>query len=183
MLIVTGADPYTVRMSAAKTDNDSRTASSIVVPIVLAVLAGLAVYFARGYGATASRLPTLIGSIVFVLALLDFVSRLPGAPGRVLRLTLGAGFQERELDFEPRRRTEIMQLAWVPAVIVAIIVVGILITLPVFVFLYSWLNGRWPAWLCALTAVVVTALVGIVFEVVLDYELYRGMLFGDEAYL
>ncbi len=168
-------------MTETDTENRERRTGSIVPPIALAVLAAVAVYVSADYGVTARRLPVLIGTLVFALALLDLVSRLPGPPGHVLRLTLGAGFDEPELDIKARPRAELLQLVWIPAVVLAIAAVGILITIPVFVFFYSRLNGHWPAWLCALTAVAVTVLVGIVFEFLLDYELYRGLLFSGVA--
>jgi uncharacterized membrane protein len=170
-----------VRMNDAETNNLLRGASSIYPPIVLAVLAALVVYAAQAFGPTARQLPTLIGTITLILALLDLVSRLPGTPGRLLRLALGAGFQERELDFEPAWRAELAEIAWLAGVIAAILAVGLLVTIPVFVFAYSRLQGDWPLWLSALTAGAVVTVVALVFEVALDYELYRGLLFAEST--
>lgn len=166
-------------MTDRDTNSISRGTDSIFPPIVLAVLAGIIVYLSSGYGATARQLPMLIGTMTLALALLDLVSRLPGAPGRFLRLALGAGFRERELDFEPQWRAELAHMAWLAVVVLAVIAFGLLITIPGFVFAYSRLKGGWPLWLSALTAGAVVTVVALVFEVALDYELYRGMLFAD----
>ena len=172
-----------VRMTDAEANSILRGASSIFPPVVLAVVAALVLYFAADYGATARRLPVLIGAITLALAFLDLVSRLPGTPGRVLRLSLGAGFREREMDFDPGWRAELAQLVWLAAVVGAVVAAGLLVAISLFVFFYCWLRGRWSLWLSALTAGMVVSLVALVCDFVLDYELYRGLLFADDAWL
>jgi hypothetical protein len=83
----------------------------------------------------------------------------------------------------PRWTAEILHLAWVVFSIASVVAFGFLVTIPVLVFAYSKLHGQWPAWLSAATAVMTTAIVALVFEVLLDYTLYRGIFFGADFYV
>lgn len=155
----------------------------LLPPILLAALATGVIFIAMDYGKTASQLPLLIAATTLVLAILDVVSRLDGTPGRVLRALLGAGFEDRELDFEPRIPKEIIQVLWIVAVVTGITLVGILVAVPLFVFAYTWAHGRWSVYSSVLAGALVLAIVSIIFEVLLDYTLFRGVLFGADTYV
>lgn len=156
---------------------------SIVPPAVLAIAAAGLWYAASGYGATARQLPMLVASGIFVLALLDLLSRLPGAIGALLRTALGAGFDEPELDTRGRWPEELVQLGWVVAAVAAVVFAGFLVTIPVFVFLYSRLHGSRSTLASLAAAGIATGGVVLVFEVLLDYTLYRGVLFGADFHV
>jgi hypothetical protein len=151
---------------------------SVFPPILLIVFGALLVHAALGYGETGRQLPVLIGTITVLLALLDLVSRLPGLAGGWLRRALGAGFRDREMKHAPKLVAEITQFAWLAACVAAIVLIGFLAAVPLFIFMYTWLQGRQPLLASAVTAIAVVLLTGLVFEVLLDYELYRGLLFG-----
>lgn len=169
-------------MTTADSDTMPAGVSTVYPPIALATLAGLILYVAADYGATARQLPMLISGVTLALAVLDFASRLRGPVGRSLRLTLGAGFDDREMSFRPVISAELVQIAWLALVVAGVAFVGILATVPVFTFLYAMVHGRWPALYCAGLALFVLALIGVVFEGFLDYTLYRGLLFSDDGY-
>lgn len=154
---------------------------SVFPPLLLIVLGVLLVYSALGYGETGRQLPLLVGGITVVLAVLDFVTRLPSFAGGWLRRALGAGFRDREMKHAPRLADEIVQAAWLAGCVGAIVLVGLLAAVPLFIFLYTWLRGRQPVFASALTAIAVALLTGVVFEVLLDYQLYRGLMFGGRG--
>jgi hypothetical protein len=68
------------------------------------------------------------------------------------------------------------------ALVAVMMTIGILPTLPFFIVAYMVLFGR-RGWLESLVvAAVVFAFVYAVFEVLLDYRLYRGVVFDERGF-
>lgn len=169
---------------SAKRENDevSRGVGSVRSPLMLLIAAGWFVYWAFDYGETARQLPVLIGAGTSLLIVLDVLSRLPGRLGTLTRSALGAGFQDRELKHVPSWRAELMQLAWITVCVIGIIAIGILPAVTLYVLFYMLVQGR-QGWLSSvIIAAVVLGMVALVFEVALDYELYRGILFDPDGF-
>lgn len=174
---------YAWRTMNSLTNSLFRGIRSVVPPVLIAIAAGAVLYAAGSYGATARQLPMLVAGSVLFLALLDLASRLPGRTGRALRVALGAGFDEPEFDRRPGWRREIVQVGWVAATAVAVVLFGFLVTIPVFVFLYARIHGSGSTLASLAAAAVTVAAVVIVFEILLDYEIYRGVLFGADFHV
>lgn len=155
---------------------------SIVPPVLLLILAGLLIYWTYDYGATARRLPLLIITSTFVLIILDILSRIRGKVGALIRLALGAGFQDREMQHYPDWRAEIMQFGWVAACVISMALLGILVTLPIFIFLYMVIQGKQKIVFSLMIATLVVVVVGSVFEILLEYDLHRGMLLNQVGF-
>jgi hypothetical protein len=68
--------------------------------------------------------------------------------------------------------------AWFTGLGVGIYLVGFLITIPLYVIASLMLRGRKPFRTAAIFAASVFAVIWIVFEWLMGYELYRGVLFG-----
>jgi sterol desaturase/sphingolipid hydroxylase (fatty acid hydroxylase superfamily) len=127
-------------------------------------------------------LPTVVGVVTVVLCLLDILSRLDIRVGAFLRLTLGADFRNREMSHDPPLRREVAQVAWMLGCVVLILFIGILPAVPLFVLGYMRLVGRTP-WLgSVLSAGLVLCFVIVVFELLLDTTLYRGVLFDPKGF-
>jgi hypothetical protein len=154
---------------------------SIYPPLVLLVLAGLLMYWSFDYGETARRLPLLISSVTFGLIVLDLLSRFPSKVGELIHWTLGAGFQDREMMEDPHWRAELLQITWVAGCVACMAALGILATIPLFIFLYMLIQGKQPLFFSLLIATIVVVIVAIVFEFFLEYDLYRGMLFSNDG--
>lgn len=165
-------------MTQAENDKTPRGMKSICPPLLLLIVAGLFVYRAYDYGDTARQLPMLVGAGALLLLLLDVLSRFDTKFSALARLALGAGFEDREMLTVPRWQSEIMQIAWLAACVAGIVLIGILPTIPLFVFLYIVIRGEQGITFSLFISLLVFLLVGLVFEVVLDYELYRGALFN-----
>ncbi len=157
-------------------------AESIIPPLVVILFGVLLLVWSADYGEAARRLPATTAALILVLGVFDLLSRVPSLPGRFLHTTLGAGFDDREIDFLPTFRSEVVHFAWVIGVVSSTILLGFLLTIPLFVFSYMYLLGRRRLWPALLTAIAVIAGVGLVFEVLLDYTLFPGLLFGGELY-
>jgi len=155
---------------------------SIYPPILLLIVVGILIYWTYDYGETARRLPLLISTGLFVLIVLDLLARIPGKVGRLIGLALGAGFQNREMKHNPHWRSEIVQALWVVFCVTGIALIGILPTIPIFIFLYMVIQGKQKIVFSLLIAGLVVFVVGLVFEIFLEYDLYRGMLLDPDGF-
>lgn len=81
-----------------------------------------------------------------------------------------------------RWHAEVVQVGWLLCCVIAMALFGILITIPLFVFLYLVLQGRRKIGFSLLVAALVVVAVGFVFEFALEYELYRGMLLNRDGF-
>jgi hypothetical protein len=143
---------------------------------VLAVAVGMLIW-ARTYSETAARFPSMVAVAMIVLALFDVWSRLP-LPGRAAVVAFwGAGFGRREMDYDPPVRAQVAMLAWVLAGFAGMAVVGILASAAIFVAAFVRFRGGRPLVTAIAVGAAVFAFQYAIFEWLLDYELYRGLLF------
>lgn len=154
-----------------------RTITSIWPGVVLLAVGAGMLLWAQNYSPTSARFPSIVSLILIVLALLDIWSRttLPGQS--IVAAFGGTGFGRREMDYDPALRAQFAIIAWVLACFIAMAVVGIMASTPVFCAAFvRWRGGR-----SIRDALIVGAIVLVfqysVFEWLLDYELYRGLLF------
>lgn len=152
---------------------------SFFPPVVLALIAGTMTWWAFDFGDTARRLPILIGSGTLALIVLDFLSRFENATGRFLRAAIGADFSDPEMQHAPRWRAEVIQVSYLALILGGIVIFGFLATVPSCIFLYMLLQGKQSVLQSALVAIGVLVLIGTLFEFILDYNLYRGLLFDS----
>ena len=169
-------------MPQAESDKIPTGVNSIYPPILLMIAVGLFIYWAYDYGETARRLPLLISTGTLVLVVLDFLSRFRSKVGALIRLALGAGFQDREMKHEPQWQSEIIQVIWVIFCVSSMVLIGILHTVPIFIFLYILIQGKQTFKISLLISFVIFLIVGLVFEILLEYDLYRGMLFNTDGF-
>ncbi|NNC77322.1 MAG: hypothetical protein HKN77_05115 [Woeseiaceae bacterium] len=155
--------------------------SSVYPPIVLAFIAVAITYGALDFGETARRLPLLIGSVTLALIVIDFFSRFENRAGRSIRAAIGADFNNPEMQNTPHWRAEVTQIAWLMLFLAGIIVFGYLAAMPVFTFFYLFFQGRLSVLHSALISVGAALLIAAIFEVILDFELYRGLLFDSNS--
>lgn len=163
-------------------DEIAKGVKSIYPPLCLSILVGWLIYWSYDYGATARQLPLLVSKGLLVLIALDVVSRARFKIGALLHLALGAGFQDPEMKHTPDWRAESMQFAWVAACVIAMALIGILPTIPAFIFLYMVLQGRQPILFSLLVAGLIVCMVGVTFEIFLEYDLYRGILLNNSNF-
>ena len=166
------ADPFDV----------PRKVRSIWPPLLLLALSvGYAVW-AQKYGDVPRLMPTIVGVATAILAVLDLLSRFDTRVGNFLKVAMGADFANREMGHNPGLRDEVVQIGWMVGCILGILTIGILPTIPLFIASYMRLFGGRPWLSCALSALLVLAFVTLTFEVLLDYTLYRGVLFDPKGF-
>jgi hypothetical protein len=126
--------------------------------------------------------PLIVGYATFILCLLDLASRFGGRFAGYLRVFLGADFRQLEMQHSPRLSRELTQAGWMVLCAAGMLFVGILPTVPLYVLLSMRFNGGRP-WRAAVTAALAAgSFTYIVFEVLLSYRLYRGVLFDERGF-
>lgn len=155
---------------------------SVYPPLVLgAVVAGIAVW-SYTLNQTAREVPLLVGYGLLALLAIDLCSRVELPFSRLLRDFWGADFRNREMKHDPRWTAEASLFLWVAGCTAGMVLVGILPSVPVFVLAFMRLHGRRPWRESAVCAVATLGFVYAVFEVLLDYALYRGALFDAHGF-
>lgn len=164
-------------MTSPDPEDTPRLVRSVAAPLVLiAVSAGLFIW-ASTYNDTARQVPMLVAGAMLLLSAIDFACRFEAPVLRPLRDFWGADFINREMRHNPRWTAEVVQALWMAGCVAAMLAIGFLPAVPLFVFSYMVANGKRPVGESVMAAVVVFAFVYIVFELLLDYRLYRGAFF------
>lgn len=164
-------------MSVESNDVAPRVVRSVAAPLVLIAVSLVLLIWSSTFNQTARQVPMLVAGAMLVLSVFDFVCRFDVPALRPLRDFWGADFRNREMRHNPRWTAEVKQILWMFACVTAMLLIGFLPAVPLFVFLYMVVNGRRPLVESLATAAIVFGFVYVVFEVLLDYELYRGALF------
>ena len=163
-------------------DDVPKAVRSIYPPLVLIAVAFLMIVWSQRYNETASLVPLLVSYTLLILAFFDLVCRFEKPFIRPLRDFWGADFQNREMKHDPSPAAEVSQVVWIVGCVAGMMLIGILPTIPIFILSYIIINGRRP-WLESLiVTVIVFAFVYVVFEMLLDYQLYRGVLFDERGF-
>jgi hypothetical protein len=159
-----------------------RAVTSIWPAVVLAVFSAGMILWSQNYSPTARMVPSIVGWGMLALCVIDILSRLDLPFSQILRDFWGADFRNREMKHNPTWRAEFGQVAWMASCVVGMLFIGILPTVPLFVMGYMAFHGgrRWTE--CIVAGVIVFAFVFVVFEVLLDYPLYRGVLFDERGF-
>lgn len=164
-------------MPGEASDTVPKVIRSVAAPIVLIAGSLALLVWSSTFNQTARQVPMLVSGAMLVLSIFDLVCRFDVAALRPLSDFWGADFRNREMRHNPRASAEANQISWMIACVAAMLLIGFLSAVPLFVFSYMKVNGRRPWIESMVTAIFVFAFVYVVFEVLLEYELYRGALF------
>jgi hypothetical protein len=148
--------------------------------LVLAVGALLYLVWTGRYDNESGSVPRLVAWLAVALTLLDVAASSDTALGRLLtRLLSGsaeAGGDERHAAPRTWLR-ELSAVAWIAGFIGLLALVGFLPALPVYITLYMVLQGGRPLLASIISALVTTALIYVVFELLWNFTVFRGFLF------
>lgn len=135
---------------------------------------------AYGYGEASRQVPVAIGFAGLLLAFVDLLTRLPTPLGRKFAQWLGSG-PETDQPAHSKRSValarEVGAIASIIGFVAATLTLGLLVATPAYVYGYIVFWGGRSRWHGLLAAAGATAFTYLLFEVVLHYPLYRGMLF------
>lgn len=150
---------------------------SVWPPLIIFAVAVIYTVWAQDYGRVPRMMPTMVGGATAALAVLDLLSRFDTRLGAALRAALGADFANPEMTHDPAFRREMAMVGMMVGCVLLILVIGILPAVPLFIALYMRLWGKRPWRASIISAAAVLGFVIAVFELALDYHLYRGLLF------
>ena len=146
------------------------------------LILGLAIAFqAMSYGLPekSRMVPTLVGWIALVLCVLDVIAHTGTGLGRRLAQVLSGSARLAEEKPGPGTRAELTAFLWIALACAGIAVFGFLWAIPVYVFVYTAFRGGKSLLQAALSALGATLTIWVAFELLLEYEIYRGLLFSD----
>jgi len=122
----------------------------------------------------AKLLLLLVAGVTLVFGITELVHELRSEDGRETAVQKVKPQEQIEIPSKPIRLASTM--AWVAGVCLLSYLVGFLLAIPLFSFLYLKARGR--GWLTATVfSVIVTASVYVIFEIGFKFYLYRGLLF------
>ncbi len=135
---------------------------------------------AYNYNADARAVPAGVAWVMLALVALDLVSRTQTRIGLALMHWLNpAGDSAKQEGV--KRYPLLKQLGavlWVAGFAAALVLIGILYAVPLYVFSSLRFQGRRPLVTCLGVSATATAMIWLLFAVVLRLELYPGILFG-----
>jgi hypothetical protein len=135
---------------------------------------------AYNYSPDARAVPAGVAWVMLVLVGLDLVSRTRTALGATLMHWLNpAGDADKMADH--KRYPALKQIGavlWIAGFAAAMLLIGILYAVPLYVFASLFFRGKRSLLLAAGVSATATAMIWLLFVAVLGLELYPGMLFG-----
>lgn len=132
----------------------------------IAILAFAVAYLATGFltlDETTRFVPLLVGSVTLLLLVIDMIRT-------ALARHLVAG------STSPARGRELKAIGYVAALVTGVYVFGFLLTIPVYLFTSIAYLGKQPRRIALTVAIVASLAIYLLFEVLLAYRLYPGML-------
>jgi hypothetical protein len=155
---------------------------SVWPPLAIMAFATIMFVWTLRYNDIARQVPLLVASALFFLGVFDLVCRIDRRALDPLRDFWGGDFGNPEMKHHPRVRDEAIQIGWMIASVAGMMLLGILPTVPLFIFFYTKVQGKRPWLESLLVAAIIFIFVYAVFELFLDYRLYRGALFDPRGF-
>ncbi len=152
------------------------SAALIVLAIGIAFL-----FWARTYPPKAAEVPVLIAWMTIVLASLDAIAQTETGLGTTIRRFVAAQKiieWKAEGDEEAPTSRIVSAIFWILAYLGGVWVIGFLPMTLFYIFLYMKLHGHKSILASGVTAAGTTIGLWLTFEIMFNYSLYRGLLFG-----
>lgn len=145
--------------------------------VTLALFAGLYAWSTHIADPRGREFPVLVSGAAVILAALDVLAHSGTRAGHWVSAMLGGTVAAAA---RPRRGLgrEVLAVGWIAVALGLVILLGFLVAVPAYVFAYLLLHGRRTLRHSLIAAVGTTFFIWLGFEILLRYDLYRGMLFG-----
>jgi hypothetical protein len=142
----------------------------------LVLFAGLLLWSAYIPDPRGREFPLLVTSAAVVLCVLDVLAYTATPLGRSIALVLSGDAPRPAAGARYGLRPEAAAIAWIVAGTAAMVLAGFLAGIPIYVFGYMVLYAGRTIREGAIAAAATTVCTWVGFELLLDYELYRGAL-------
>ena len=123
--------------------------------------------------------PLLVSGAGIVLAILDVIAHTETAPGRRLFHVLSGAAHKLDQEINVGIRRELIVMLWIVMATLLMVLFGFVVGIPVFVFGYSLLHAQRNVRQSAISAIATILAIWVGFELLLNYELYPGLLFSS----
>jgi len=155
---------------------------SPLVPLALFVMSSGFAIWSNQLPEIPRMMPFLVAMITAVLCVLDFLARGKSEFAQKIGHWLGADFSNREMKHNPAISAEAVMILWMLLCVSLMMFIGILPSIFIFVLVYMRYQGK-QSWRNSILASIGNLLfVVAVFEVLLQYNLYRGALFDSRGF-
>ena len=163
----------------APAGGQARLSTYLVPALVLALSVGF-LLSAYAYEGRTRQVPVLVGWILLGLCVLDVVAASATRAGTAVRAFFaGTVVGERNDDMAnyPVGKA-IVAMLWPTAFLVTVVLIGLVAAIPIYVFLFVLIQGRSGVGRALLASVITTGCIYLLFEKLLRYEMYQGVLFA-----
>ena len=154
--------------------------AALIPSIVLFVVT--AIYFATAfkYSPATREVPVAVAGVTMILLIVDMLSQGPGRVSKILRRAFGGGAARRPGDGGESApvRQGVLALAWIVGFTALAVALGFYLAIPIYVFCYLHLYARKRLTASATIAIALTGILYVVFQLLLGYEIFRGLIFG-----
>ncbi|HSC95899.1 MAG TPA: tripartite tricarboxylate transporter permease [Burkholderiales bacterium] len=167
------------RRPAVERAHPRRYAQLAVPALMLASAAGMLAW-AYQYDGRTRMVPALTAWTLLIFALLDLAAATGTSPGRFIAAFFTGSLTGPEGDEgkpQPPRKV-IAACAWVTGYLIAVLLAGFHLATPVYVALFVVMQGRMSLRRALIAAAATAGFIAVTFEWLMQFELYRGLLFG-----
>ena len=155
---------------------------SPLVPLAMFVMSSGFAIWSNQLPEIPRMMPFLVAMITAVLCVLDFLARGKSEFAQKIGHWFGADFSNREMKHNPAISAEAVMILWMLLCVSLMMFIGILPSIFIFVLVYMRYQGK-QSWRNSILASIGNLLfVVAVFEVLLQYNLYRGALFDSRGF-
>lgn len=155
-------------------------AKTLAPPILMLIFGVVFLGWSYTYEAIEQQFPVIVGWALLVLGSLDIIACSGTKTGRVV-----AAFFTGQIVGEAARTDDgkslavvLTAMAWPVGFVAVVWIFGFILVIPVYVFAFVVVQGKKPVRMGIYAAMVSTGFAFIVFEVLLSYEVYNGLVFG-----
>ena len=154
--------------------------SEYLPAFALLILTAIYLATAYNYNPDARAVPAGVAWVMIALLILDLVSRTRTPLGATLMHWLNPAGDAAKTEGAARYPAlkQIGAVLWIAGFVAAMVLIGILYAVPLYVFLSLLVRGRRALWVAAAIAAGAGAMIWVLFDLVLQLELYPGVLFG-----
>lgn len=123
--------------------------------------------------------PLLVSGAGIVLAVLDVIAHTETSIGRRIGQILSGSAHMADDALNVGVRREFIVMLWIVVATTLMVLFGFVVGIPAFVFGYSILRGRRTVRQSAVAAFVTVFAIWVGFALLLNYDLYPGLLFAS----
>jgi hypothetical protein len=148
-------------------------------PLLILALSIIFLVWSYSYDEQGRLVPALVGWVLIFLASLDVIVATGSRPGQIINeFFTGQIIGEAPAGSDGFTFTKsLIAVLWVCAFIIGVYFFGFFLVIPVYIFLFVVFQGRKSLKTGIWASVLNTLFIYVVFEILMQYEIYQGMLF------